>query len=180
MDTEHLVNVAARRYARRSWWVDIEELKQEGRVAVLEAARTWEHDFGVPRKHYYWRAVVFAMKRYMWTASTPVSGGSHRPRQSYEGLHRAPLGVYECRSRGAEDLLAEAEWLQHVRARLHELQQETGTDGVHRVLLEEVTAKELADSTGRDRKDVYAWAARLRTAITQDRALYELMRVRKA
>lgn len=178
---EKLVSVAARRYARRSWWVDIEDLKQEGRVAVEEARRKFDHNYGTPWEAYCWRAILFAMKRFLWASSVPVSGGSHRPRESYANVRRADavedddFEVVDC---APDKALFDREWDARVRKRVMQLGGDTHGD-IHLVLLEEVTARQLAARIKKDPKEVYARAAELRAAITQDRPLWELMRVRK-
>jgi RNA polymerase sigma factor (sigma-70 family) len=69
---DDVVNLAARRYAARCWWADVNDLRQEAWVAVLDAQRTFDPTRGVPLHGYAWRAAVNALRTYTWRAGSPV------------------------------------------------------------------------------------------------------------
>lgn len=74
MELDRVVNAAAARYAARCWWAELEDLRQEGWVAALEAQQTWDPGRGVPLHGYAWRAVVNHLGNYLWTQCSPVTG----------------------------------------------------------------------------------------------------------
>ncbi len=74
MELEQVVNAAATRYAAKCWWAELDDLKQEGWVAALEAQQRWNPNYGVPLHGYAWRAVVLHLRNYLWEQSKPVTG----------------------------------------------------------------------------------------------------------
>ena len=93
--TQQLAKAVAARYKRSSWWADFEDMQQEATVAILRAQETFNPNCGVAEGAYCFRAGLFAVKRYLWENSAPVSGGSHRPEIALAGLTRAPLEACE-------------------------------------------------------------------------------------
>lgn len=93
----HLAEVAASRMAKGTsfWWADRDDLKSEAVTAMLSA--NYDPKTGVAPEAFYWKVCVYALRRYLWRNSSPVSGGSHRPEESYIGLRRAMIdtGVHE-------------------------------------------------------------------------------------
>ena len=101
MDTNDLPMVAAKKYKRRCWWVDVEDLTQEAWPTMLRAKMTFDPSTGVPEQAYLWRAVVIRLKNYVWSLSSPVSANDgEKPNLAgvlHERLHpgmadRAPYG----------------------------------------------------------------------------------------
>lgn len=144
-----LVRTAVKRYARACWWANAEDLAQVGALAVIEARKSFDPNVGATETQYYWRAINFRISRYLWAESTPVSGGTHRPRESLTGITRqsfegalddddaegprgqqlnAALFAERARANGggwlpeaADTTLDDAAWLARVRARLEQL-----------------------------------------------------------
>ena len=110
MTFEGAVNGAAAWYARRCWWIDLEDLRQEAWMAVLEAqerptfdkCRSLEDQAG-----YMYQVAIFKLKEYVWSQSSPVTGPKGR-RNKLRGTYRAPLSALY--NRAADDpSTAEAE-----------------------------------------------------------------------
>ncbi len=148
-DVSRLAATAARRYARKCWWSDREDLQQVAELAALEALRRYDARVGAAPEQYVWRAIVLAVARQLWLDSTPATGGTkHRPGASSRGLFRSPLSAptddteddwsasaHEAKLSAAaervglgsgsatppDDLYEDARWLARVRARLHEV-----------------------------------------------------------
>lgn len=189
MNTEqaqHLVTVAARRYARKCWWADPDDLRQVGHLAVVQARRTYDLRVGVTPVQYYWRAILFSMSRYLWKESAPVSGGGHRPELALKGCVRASLddpavGPRQVDALTPEDRVEDARWLARVQAQLGALAREDGAGGANvlAVLLEHAPAQELADVRGTRLHAIYRATSELRRRVSNDEALYELMRERR-
>jgi len=147
-EVKRLVDIAANRYQRGCWWADKDDLRQEGHAAVARAQQTFESAVGVPAEAYFWSAIVFAMKRYLWKESAPVSGGMHRPEESRVGLHRASLlddkgeaRPFASKERQADTALDFERWRAGVRARLIVIA--GGDELLVRALLDEVTLEEV-------------------------------------
>lgn len=180
-EAQKLVSTAARRYARACWWADQDDLMQEGHAAIASARKDYDPSVGVAPEQYFWRAVVFAMKRALWSMSTPVTGGSHRPRESYAGLTRTALDGFDAptASPPADVALDDARWRKRVRDRLLRLSWSVLEDGrTHRVLLGEATPERMAEARREKVGVVYGRAAKLRSAAVADSELYSLMQER--
>lgn len=127
---DQLATSAAKHYKRKCWWADFDDLKQVAALTIVQASKTYDPRVGVPEDAYCWRAIINRIQRHLWAASSPVSGGSHRPRESYKGLHRAPLPPEDMPAwatdvpsafrdhRTPESLVSDREWEMKVRARL--------------------------------------------------------------
>jgi hypothetical protein len=82
----------ARKYARRYCWVTREELEQEGWMAGLEAALTFDPDRGDNFGYHVWFRVDIAIRRFLWARSSPVGGaGKGHERECLEGLRGVRL-----------------------------------------------------------------------------------------
>lgn len=79
----------AKRYKRRCWWADVEDLRQEAIVQQLDAWRRFDVSQGVALEGYLFRVAVYAARRALLKASAPVSA-SHRL-DVLVGLYRAPV-----------------------------------------------------------------------------------------
>jgi len=86
-----IARAVARRYARRCWWADLDDLTGEASRIVLEARDRWDPQVGVPFSAYATRAATVKLRDYLWEQSSPVSGGLHNPRKLLGGLQRAPM-----------------------------------------------------------------------------------------
>ena len=193
---QEVVTTVARRYARLCWWAELEELKQVGYLAIAEASRTYIPGVGVPADKYARKACIFAMARYLWEASSPVSGGKHRPKKSKRGLRRTEVTTTGVDGLGddvatamllvdhdqptAEVLVDDVTWHRRVRARLRELAASSGLDDVLPVLLEETTPAALAAGAGVPVARYHSRSQHLRSWVMADEGLALLLRDRKA
>lgn len=182
MNTSFLIDTAARRYARRCWWADLDDLKQVGHLAALRAAVTYDPRVGVDPEQYAWRAIVLSMKRALWADSSPCSGGKHRPNDALAGVRRADVeSLSEMAADERPDVAAEVgEWAGLVRSRLTELAEELHLEGALEVLLDEQTACAQAAFFGVEARVMYSRTKRLRAAVGRDADLYDLMKDRTA
>lgn len=80
----------ARRYARRVFWAEEDDLRQEAYAVALTACRSWDPAVGVPLAAYVWRACVLGLRSHLWRSSAPVAETDHRL-HTLRGVHRAPL-----------------------------------------------------------------------------------------
>ena len=94
MELTEVVRRVASRYQARCWWADLDDLKQEAWVAVLEAKETWDPNFGVPLHGYVWRAASRRLGNYLWEQSVPVSAWK-RHGNLLRGVKRASVEVLD-------------------------------------------------------------------------------------
>jgi DNA-directed RNA polymerase specialized sigma24 family protein len=90
MRTDDIPMIAAKRYKRSCWWVDVEDLTQEAWTAVLRAKQTFDPAVGVPQDAYLWRAAVVHLKEYVWAQSAPVHAPTGKLRE-LTGVYGEPL-----------------------------------------------------------------------------------------
>lgn len=86
---DEVANKVAKIYARRCWWADFEDLRQEAYVAALEASATYTAEKG-EAKPYLWKACACTLAKYLWRESSPVKGKGGRTAQR-AGLEDAPI-----------------------------------------------------------------------------------------
>jgi hypothetical protein len=83
-----VINKAAGYYARRCWWLDVQDLRQEGWAIALQAgARVDLHDSGFGG--YVTNAVSRSLSRFCWAQSCLAS--SAKPGHELAGLTRCDL-----------------------------------------------------------------------------------------
>jgi DNA-directed RNA polymerase specialized sigma24 family protein len=116
-----LVDGIARSYARRAWWSDVEDLRQAGWVAGLEALRRFDPAKAPTGsiKPLARLRVKRTISRYLLANSTPVSSSDHG-RYGLIGLRRADLEEIEGEpdERTAEGDLVFERWRAEVVVRL--------------------------------------------------------------
>ncbi len=116
-----VVNKMARRYARRWWWADEEDLRQTAWVGALIAKR--KYDPAKARcgiKPFVRSQVHCHLSRYMTAFTSPVSASDHQ-RYALVGLTRAPLEHAGCAledQKTPETKLEIERWRAKVRVRL--------------------------------------------------------------
>ena len=117
-------------HARRvCWWADYEDLHQQVWLAVVESERTFDEEVGIPFEHYAARAAHFAVTRYLWGQSAPVSGSSLR------GLVRAgPAARVPCGYRDDDEHIDTARWAERVRDATEEALSSLGAERARRAL----------------------------------------------
>lgn len=114
VDLEKVVNRVARRYAARVWWSELEDLRQEGWVAALEAQQNPRFDPQRPyyeRRAYLNRSVTRRLGNHLWEQSAPVTGRKNHGR-SVAGLIRASVeALYDHEAPDPDEVeCAEAWW----------------------------------------------------------------------
>lgn len=171
----------ARRYARRVWWADESELRQEALVAAYEvrARGTYDPTCNIPLRAYVERACAYRLRAYLWRQSAPVSA-PHRKLTSLAGLHRAALD--ECSATTETDplvLLCEKEHALAVRTGVEEAVKMTVIEWaralVLRVLLGDEAPSEVADGAVMTRA-LYRMVRKARVMCETDSMLYDLWR----
>lgn len=171
-DFAKIADQVARRYAAKCWWADLNDLRQEAWVAVLEAEQTWRPDGGASRATYAHRAAVLRLRDYLWRASKPVTGPRGRG-ERLRGLRAAPDAVLTWHE--APDPL-EVERAERWWAELRELVTAVVLHDRHgkiaaRALLGPETAIEIARDIGRSTSLVYERSRQARRRIAEDAEL---------
>lgn len=170
-----IARAVARRYAKRCWWADVDDMTSVASLAVLEASESWDPQVGIPREGYVARAAALQVRDFLWRQSSPVSGGLHNPRELIAGVHAAPLDedlVEHDTDPGKK--LDRLRWRLRVRDRLRKLAGRTRDgDLAAEVLVRGRTPVEVRKETGRD---VYGAVHLVRRKAREDEPLYKLWR----
>lgn len=186
-DLEDVAARAARRYARRCWWAEEADLKQEALAAALVAQKTWDAQVGVPLTAYAWRAAVLALRAYLWRNSAPVSESGHRLHE-LKGVHRQALdtqSVAELEMEGpwVDELLDDERWRHRVREQIHFVleheQQESEVRMALSALLDDVHPRDVALTEEAPVGTVYRAVQRAKTALKNNMMLYDLLKEKK-
>lgn len=173
---------AARRYARKVWWADEDDLRQEAALAALQATREggpYDPETGVPVGAYVWRACVLHLRAYLWQQSAPVNETDHKL-ATLRGVHRLELNESLASADvDAYELLSEKEWTEEVRSQLDYLLNKRGA-GKHlaRVLLNEESPTHVAHEAGIPIDDLYILTKKTRRDIASNAYLFHLLRNR--
>lgn len=165
----------ARRYQRRCWWADVEDLYQEAWLAISMARRSFDPEYGVPFIGYATRAAYRWLRGVLWKASAPVSGRCEQLR----GLHRAPLDELDgfIIEETPESLYAFSQWCERVREvteealdELEELDKQTTAD----LVAKETRPRHVAVKTDRPVEEIYRLKARAELELASSPALRRL------
>ena len=176
LDGETVMEIArevARRYKRRCWWADVDDMAGQASVAILEAQRTWDPQVGVPLEGYVRRAAVLSVKGLLWRTSSPCSGGLGDPRRNLAELRRVPDDHAPATARPDMEGKIDTERLcARVRARVAELAART-RDGQRAVpvLVGETTA---SDGPREERVATYKAVELVRRKARADAEMYRL------
>jgi DNA-directed RNA polymerase specialized sigma24 family protein len=181
-DLQGVASRAAARYARRVFWADPEDLKQEAMVAALTAAkRSFDPSCGVPLEAYAWRACMLHLRAYCWRQSSPVSETDHEL-HNLRGVHRLSLD-----KAGTEHLSTGEAFLDDqvsskmlndlIREQIDYLFDKSPHAGVaRRVLIDEMPARHVAEEFSLPVVQVYRIARRARVLLSENAMLFELWR----
>lgn len=104
----------AAQHAVYCYWLELDDLRQEAWVAVLEAERTWRPDGGASLGTYTSRAASRRLRRFIWEQRAPVTGPQHRP-EALRGISRAPEVVLADRSHDPLAVEREERWWAKLR-----------------------------------------------------------------
>lgn len=192
-----VANRAAGRYARRVFWADIEDLRQEAFMAAIECATRWyDPQCGVPLAGYAWRAAVLHLRKWCWRNSSPVSETDHNL-ALLRGVHRTSLEPkatpdHPRRAFTAQfdDVLTDrrpipdaayeaAERNALIREQIEFLLAERTVkerEAALRVIRDEESARVVADSLDMPVRSVYRIARRARVLFAENAMLYSFWR----
>lgn len=188
----HPARRAARAYAAKCWWAEVEDLEQCAFVATTRAMETFDPKVGVPLDAYLYRAAVLAIKPYLLAQSAPVSAPRHR-RDELKGLTRVsdsfmlndgeggqytldrPTGVLTDDKEEPDVILSRESLVSAVRERLRTLL----TDAKHTeialpVLLDAENSHDVAHREGVDVRTIYLATLRAKRRIAGDPAMWRL------
>lgn len=178
MKTEvEVVNKIARRFAARCWWAEMEDLVQEGWIALLTAKKTWDPSRGVSLTNYASRAVALHLGDYLWHMGAPVSGARGHGRR-LEGMHRVPETALERHPTEDTRDPAVEHWWEETTSRMEEVLRKADSSGVAiRVVWWQEPASQVAEEMGVRTEEVHAKAKLARRYLRQDARLCELVSV---
>lgn len=192
----HPARRAARAYARKCWWAEVEDLEQTAFVATTRAMETFDPKVGVPLDAYLYRAAVLAIKPYLLAQSAPVSAPRSK-RDELKGLVRVDSAYLETgatkndgarsavkvgRNPTLEDqappidvTIARERVVAKVRERLRMLLTDAkNTELALPVLLGVETSNDVAHRHGVDVQKIYLATLRAKRRIANDPALWQL------
>jgi hypothetical protein len=128
-EAQRIAGVTAARACKQCWWASFDDLKQHALLAVVEAERTFDDAVGVPFGGYAARAAHFAVDRYLWQQSAPVTGSSLR------GLLRSPLeDTTVIIERDDDERIDRARWAERVRGAVEKALSRLGAERAQRTL----------------------------------------------
>lgn len=180
---EPVVCRVAARYARRCFRVDVEDLRQEARAAIVEMVDrgTFDPTIGVPLSAYAWRVAVLRLKHYLWKTKAPVTGpaGSDDYGTTLRGLRGVDVAALEHTVDTTElpDEQSEREaWEIRAAVQLLDALGESGDDAViaWRILYHGEKARDVAADLGVPVRHVYRVTHRATRAMRENYALYKL------
>jgi len=193
-----VAKTVARKYARRCWWADKEDLEQEALLTILQCRYTFKQDVhrqphevgdrGVPFEKYAARAAMLALRVYLLRESAPVSArGNNGAMGVLAGIFRAPTSSLDHTPHEAclqdQEVLHQL-WLSKVRAvvaRLLDEMDATATGAAflaEPVLLHDARPYEVARRTGVPVKRVYRAVQQFKAFAVADPELHTLWKAR--
>jgi len=162
--------IAARRYVRRCYGVDVQDLEQEGCLIALQAAEKFDpsrypdENVGELFYFYVWRTVVMHLQKYIYGTKVPVSGNPHRAEEAFKGLSAAPIEDNTCEAQNVRVSMKLAVWRVQVSAKVRDLVGDRA-EILEPILFEETriidVARQLGVEHGALRKEVNAVRKRL-------------------
>jgi DNA-directed RNA polymerase specialized sigma24 family protein len=169
MSIEKMIATTVRRYKRKVWRADEEDMTQIAWVAVEETRQTFDAARGFAFAGYAHRAVCRAITEYLWRSGSPVSEAEKRlPTliriESVEVDAALPQETERPETHGI--------WLDHVRRTIEEATADIRDARLAlRVLLEEKTPAEVAREEGVAVRRVYKATHAARNAIRRNEEL---------
>jgi hypothetical protein len=186
-DEERVVCQVASAYARRCWWASLDDLKQEARVAVLEARATFDSKRGVPFTAYARRACALALREWLWRESIPASASrnvitSKAGADKLRSIQRAPLtevAGLSSSAQPADTALDHARWAARVVGRLAGLLVAVDDGALAAAVLAGAPPCDVAASARVPVRRVYRAAWRAREAARADDGLHAMLAERE-
>ena len=178
----------ARRYARRCFRVDEEDLRQEARVAITEmlSRKTFDPSVGVPLSAYAWRVAVLRLKHYLWKTKSPVTGPAGNDDYgttlrglrgvSTDALELAPPESVVLHPDARREAAEREAWELRTSVALLDALDESGDDAAvaWRVLYHEEKPRAVAADLGIPVQHVYRVVCRARRKVRENYELYKL------
>lgn len=172
----------AKRYARRCWWAEEDDLRQEAREAAARAMLKWDSRVGVPFQAYAWCSCARAVQNLLWRQSSPVSAPKNKLPE-LAGIWRAPndavLKEYATPVPAPDQQLESALYAEAVREQVQFVLEDEDPIVVGwamRVLLGEEPMIEVAETEGVRLHDLRIAMKRVRGVLREDARLFELWR----
>lgn len=190
IETQRIMTVAssvARRFARKCWWADEDDLQGEAARAILEAARSFDPDVGIPFEAFAHKIAARAVATYLWLQSAPVSEKRYRARD-LRGVHRVAISTVDVAidegeaphsrlvledadAQTVEERIDETRLRERIRARVLELAQATHNGHLaEAVLLDGKTPRQVTAPA----RDVYRATELVRRKVRDDADSYYL------
>jgi DNA-directed RNA polymerase specialized sigma subunit len=167
-ETTHKIAMSlAKRYKRRCWWANIDDLFQEAYRTGLDAQRTWDSEGSVNFQWYAWRAMAYELRKFLWKNSSPLSCSSHNF-DKIKGIHRVELKDSIESEINIEKELYQKEISSEVRQRLIELLESNDIE-VIQVLLKTKEANQTKDPRATAKA-----VSRLRNKVKKDYKMYDI------
>lgn len=167
-----VATAAAKRYAGRCSWVLFEDCLSVANLACTEARRTWKEDRGTPLDAYAWRACIFALRRFVWKASAPVTAPDKKLTELAE-VSACELTDTPLIHVSPEDVIDTRRWVARVCARLHAIVRDDL--GLEALLTDEKPA-EVAHRRDIPVSRVYAAKRRAKDIVSADETTHQLWR----
>lgn len=165
----------ARRYARRVFWADEDDLRQEAYVIAIDARRRWDPTVGVPLSAYAWRACALGLRNYLWRQSAPVTETDHRL-TTLRGVHRAEVNEDCWRAPSPDELLVAKRWHEDVQEQIAFVLKHGNVDTrlVLPVLIEERAPRHVAKELEVPVIRIYRSVRRARVLLSENALLHML------
>jgi hypothetical protein len=175
----------AHKYARRCWWSDPRELRQEATAAMLGAVPGFDPSKASrpgQAEAFFYRVGLRALHNFTWRSGSPLSETDHNLRL-LAGVTRAPVeeaAELPVLAPWADEIIANGAHLAELRAALAEVLGQLGEDEelARAVLLRDGKPEDVAVLYGVERRRVYRATALARRFIMDDLQLYELWKER--
>lgn len=177
-----VVDEVTRRYRSRMraaanvWWADVDDMKQEAWLAVLEAQQTHDPARGVELSWYAWRAALYAVKNMTWR----MSSAAHVPQKKQQlarELRRVPVdNEAPAIDRTADEKLHDLRWQKAVEQQVNQaLLQAPHGAALKRILINGEKPVDVAADLGMDVTALWRATGNVRRRMKIDPLLQEVM-----
>ena len=171
---DRIAGRAARAYARRCWWADVDALRHTAWCSMLIAAESGNYDARRPAEPYLSMAAFRGVQREIYRTCSPVSGSDKR----CLGLTKIPVEAILSTPAPADDPETEAcyrDWRDRTReAVLAEVGEDLHAAAGLAVILSGKKPDTVARTHGLDRKTVYRTVDRMKRKLAKSRRLMRL------
>lgn len=140
-----VVEASARKYARKCWWADEEDLRQQAWLIVLDAKARFERNFdpakaqGSALESYCWRAAVIQLGIYLMKQSSPVSAS-----ESKDLAHLVQVSL-DAPEHGRGDDGSSGGYTQHIVHKAHGTQEARADEELHHARWEAIVRSRMRE-----------------------------------